>query len=277
MRCMSFVAMELFMATLVTQINEHNRVLIDALALSMGPMLTLRDMPASEAAWTLFESEADFALASPLLYGQRESDMTLLGGACVSAVGATGEWLLHFNSGLHSIETVGYFGERGMSTMLAEIVLKEKFGMAPRLLQVSGEAQQALASVDALLTTDDLQRTGFDSPSHIDIIDEWFDMTQLPLVRELFIGWETRMDAVIDAAVRSAGELVDAEALHAVEVMMEQRDTLLETEAIPAHFRYRITEDALEGLEAFLQMAFFHGLHRDIPDIVFWKDEEGEA
>ncbi|MFZ1730325.1 MAG: MqnA/MqnD/SBP family protein [Bacteroidota bacterium] len=262
------------MSILVTQYHDHSRALIDALALAMGPTLEPRDLPASEVAWALFESEADLALASPLLYGQRESDMTLLGGACVAAVGATGEWLLHFNSGLHSIQTVGFFGERGMPTMLAEIVLKEKFGMAPKLLQVGGDAQQALATVDALLTTDDLQRSGLDSPAHIDVIDEWFDMTQLPLVREIFIGWKTRMDASIDAAIRSAGDLVDTEALHAVEVLMEDRNTLLETEAVPSHFRYRLTEDAIEGLEAFLQMAFFHGLHRDIPDVVFWAEED---
>ncbi len=265
------------MASLVTQKHEYNQSLLDALQQAMGPTLDLRDLPASETAWTLLESEADLALASPLLYGQREGDMTILGGACVAAVGATGEWLLHFHEGLRSIDTVGYYGERGMHTIVAEIILKEKYGMQPRLLQVKAGAEEAMASVDALLTTDDTQRAGFSSPSHIDVIDEWFDMTQLPLVREIILGWESRMDAAIDTAVRTAGEVVDTEALHQLDLKMQGRNAATETEALPGHFRYRFTEDAVEGLQVFFQMAFFHGLHRDIPDFAFWTEEEEEA
>ncbi len=260
------------MASLVTHYHDYNRPLLDALAERMGPALDLRDMPAVDTAWTLLASEADLGLVTPLLLGQRESDMAILGGACVAAVGATGEWLLYFREGLRSIETVGYFGERGIHTIVAEIVLKEKFGLRPRMLRVKGDATQALASVDALLTIDAEQRGGLVSPSHIDLIDEWFDMTQLPLVREVLLVWETRMQDAIDAAVRGAGELVDDEALHALDLKMQGRNAATETEALPGHYRYRFTEDAVEGLRAFFQMAFFHGLHRDIPDIMFWTE-----
>ncbi|MBE0644089.1 MAG: hypothetical protein IH600_08415 [Bacteroidetes bacterium] len=264
------------MPSFVTQTHEYNRALLDAIAQAMGPTLDLRDLPPSETAWTLLESEADMALASPLLYGQREGDMAILGGACVAAVGATGEWLLHFHEGLQSIETVGFYGERGLHTIVAEIVLKEKYGMKPRLLQVHGPAEEAMSLVDALLTTEGEQRSGFTSSSHIDVIDEWFDMTQLPLVREIVIGWEARMDAAIDAAVRQAGDAIDTEALHVLDMKMQGRNAATETETLPGHFRYRFTEEAVEGLQVFFQMAFFHGLHRDIPDFAFWVEgEEG--
>ena len=267
------------MATIVARYHDHNRRLLEELQLAAGPVLTMEDLTASEASWSLAESMTDLALVSPLFFGKRESDVALMGGACVAAVGATGEWLLHFHRGLRSIGTVGYFGERGMATILAEIILKEKYGMHPRLQQLPTPADAAASralfdSVDALLTTGDAQRAHIDSPSHIDIIDEWFDMTQLPLVREVFIGWETRIDAAIDAAIRTAGEAADNEALRQLDAKMQGRGSDSELEALPAHFRYRFTEDVAEGLEEFFRLAFYYGLHRDIPDFVFWTEGE---
>lgn len=236
--------------------------------------MNIQDLPTDEATWALLESEADLGLISPLLFGKRQSDISLLGGACVAAVGATGEWRLHFREGLHSIDTLGIYGPRGMSDMLTEILLREKYGMQPRLHQVAGPAPQALAHVDAILTTNEEERAELASPSSLDIIDEWFDMTQLPLVREVFIGWERRLDATIDHAVRTAGEITDTESLRALNITMQGRGTDSETEAVPSHFRYTFNDDAVEGLRMFFQMAFFYGLHPDIPDLSFWTPEE---
>lgn len=267
------------MPTFAARYHENNRILLEELQRVSGPGLDAHDLADADASWKLQESETDLALLSPLFFGKRESDLALLGGACVAAVGATGEWLLHFHAGLRSIRTVGYFGERGMPTILAEIVLKEKYGMHPRMQPLPAPSAAVpldalLATVDALLTTSDAQRADLASPSHIDLIDEWFDMTQLPLVREVFIGWEARLNAGIDAAVRAAGERADADALQRVEEKMHDGDALDARESIPAHFRYRYTEDVVEGLQMFFQLAFFYGLHRDIPDFVFWQPEE---
>jgi predicted solute-binding protein len=266
------------MPSLVARYHEHNRRLLEELQLAAGPGMEMRDLTPTEASWTLLESETDLGLISPLLFGKRESDLALMGGACVAAVGATAEWLLHFRSGLRSIDTVGYFGDRGMPSILAEILLKEKYGMFPRMQQLpmpteALPATALLASVDAVLSTGESQRDGFESTPHLDVIDEWFDLTQLPLVLEVFIGWESRMDAAIDAAIRAAGETADAEALHSVDLLLQGRNAATEREILPGHFRYRFTEEVIEGLQAFFQMAFFHGLHRDIPGFVFWSED----
>lgn len=267
------------MPTFAARYHENNRILLEELQRVSGPGLDMHDLADSDASWKLQESETDLALLSPLFFGKRESDLALLGGACVAAVGATGEWLLHFQAGLRSIRTVGYFGERGMPTILAEIILKEKYGMHPRMQQLPAPSAATpldalLSTVDALLTTSDAQRADILSPSHIDLIDEWYDMTQLPLVREVFIGWEARLSGAIDAAIRAAGEKADTVALQTVDEKMHGGDSLNAIEAIPSHFRYRYSDDVVEGLQVFFQLAFFHGLHRDIPDLVFWEPEE---
>lgn len=267
------------MPTLAAHSTGHNRHLLDALHRVAGATLTLRDCSAGEVDHLLAESETDVALVSPLFFGKRESDLALLGGACVAAVGATNEWLLHFHRGLRDIRTIGYFGESGMEAMLAEILLREKYGMSPRLQRLPEpsnmhSAATLFGSVDALLTTHAEERAELASTSRIDLIDEWFDMTQLPLVREVFIGWESRLNPSLDAAVGAAGEYADTAALQGVEEKMHGGDPRDAVEAIPTHFRYRYTEDVIEGMQVFFHMAFAYGLHRDIPDIVFWEAEE---
>lgn len=263
------------MPTLSTQENDRNRALLAALDHEFGPALDRIELSPADSAWKLLEGEVDLALVSPLVYAKREGDLTLLAGACVAATGATGEILLQFRQGLRDISTVGIYGEPGIESMLTEVILKEKYHLNPRFFPMTREPSEALAAVDALLYpggTTVHQAEGF---ATMDMIDEWFDLTQLPFVREMLIGWESRMDAAVDAAVRRAGDGVDAEVLRTLDEEMRGRGSSEDaTASLPAHYRYRFTPDAQEGLQNFFQMAFFHGQRGDIPNFTFWSPEE---
>lgn len=265
------------MPILTAKENLRNHLLLEAIDLETGPLLERLSLSGADVEWKLLEGEADIALASPLVFAKREGDLVILAGACVAATGATGDILLQFNTGLRRIQTVGFYGEPGLETMLTEIILKEKYGMHPRFFPMQRAPREALAAVDAVLFTPDAVRQPSAGAAVIDIIDEWFDMTQLPFVREILIAWEARMDAAMDDALHRAGDAVDTHALEVVDEQMRGRGTEFGTESLPAHYRYRFTPDALEGLQSFFQMAFFHGLHRDIPNITFWtRETDGE-
>jgi len=264
------------MPILTAQEHARNRVLLDAIDVEAGPGYERLDQSRDDVEWKFLEGEADLALASPLVFAKREGDLALLAGACVAATGATDEIILQFNTGLRRIDTVGFYGEPGLETMLTEIVLKEKYGMHPRFFPMKREPGSALAAVDAMLFIpgDEHEPTG--DATALDIIDEWFDMTQMPFVREVLIGWEARMDQTIDDAMRRAGEAVDAQVLESIDEQMRGKGTETGRESIPAHYRYKFTPDAQEGLQSFFHMAFYHGLHRDIPNFTFWEPEEEE-
>jgi len=109
------------------------------------------------------------------------------------------------------------------------------------------------------------------------MFDEWFDLTQLPFLREVFVGWDARMDPAMDDAVRRAGDVVDAAVLRTLDEEMRGRGSSPDaTATLPPHYRYCFTPDAQEGLQTFFQMAFFHGLRKDIPNFRFWTPEEKE-
>lgn len=262
------------MPILVAHEHDRNRALLAAIEAEGAPALERRDLSPADVEWQLLEGEADIALASPLTFAKREADLSILSGACVAATGATGEILLQFRSGLRHIETVGFYGEPGLETMLTEVILKEKYGMHPRFFPMKRSPEQALAAVDALLFIPGRDEHPGESAQHIDIIDEWFDMTQLPFIREVLVAWKARMDDTIDESMRRAGEDMDAGMLEAVDEQMHGRGSETGRESLPAHYRYRFTPDAQEGLQTFFHMAFYHGLHRDIPHFAFWTPEE---
>lgn len=262
------------MPILTAQEHARNRDLLAAIDAEAGPGYERLDQSPDDVAWKFLEGEADLALASPLVFAKREGDLAMLSGACVAAAGATDEIILQFNTGLRRIDTVGYYGEPGLETMLTEIILKEKYGMHPRFFPMKREPGSALAAVDAVLFIPGPQQRQGGSATALDMIDEWFDLTQLPFVREVLIGWEARMDQQTDDAMRRAGEAVDAQVLETIDEQMRGKGTQTGRESIPAHYRYRFTPDAQEGLQSFFHMAFYHALHRDIPNFSFWKPEE---
>ena len=262
------------MPILTAQEHARNRDLLTAIDAEAGGAYERLDEAPDEVEWKFLEGEADLALTSPLVYAKREGDLALLSGPCVAATGATDEIILQFNTGLRRIDTVGYYGEPGLETMLTEIILKEKYGMHARFFPMKREPDSALAAVDAVLFVPGQSQRPDGTSTALDMIDEWFDMTQLPFVREVLIGWEARMDRTIDDAMRRAGQAVDAQALESIDEQMRGKGTETGRESIPAHYRYQFTPDAQEGLQSFFHMAFYHGLHRDIPNFTFWEPEK---
>ncbi len=260
------------MRSLVYHKQDRNDGLVAAVLQAGEGAISATDEPADRIEWLLLEHQADIALTSPLLFGKREGDLVLLPGACLTAGGSTNDVQLYFREGLRSIETLGYYGAPGIDTMLAQIVLKEKYGMKPRLQPVTQLHIDALTTVDALVRTSTEPGYLFPPDAGLDLIDEWFDMTQLPFVREVFLGWEASVDAAAAAAIEQAGELLDDESLRELERAMETSEFSVATSAIPPHYRYKFTDDAHEGLRMFFQLAFFHGLHRDIPDFRIWEE-----
>ncbi len=259
------------MTSLVYHRSHRNSNLAAEVQLAGEGSIALVDEQPARVDWMLLEHQAEAALASPLLYGKREGDLVLLPGACLTASSATGDVFMHFREGLKTIATLGYYDEPDIDTMLAQVILKEKYGMAPRLVKVTQAAEVALTTVDALLLARNEDDPAAPPQSGIDLYDEWFDMTQLPFVREVFLAWDTMITPELVSAIEQAGARMDEAALRALELAMELHAATLETSAIPAHYRYKFTDDADEGLRMFFQLAFFHGLHRDIPEFRIWE------
>jgi len=67
---------------------------------------------------------------------------------------------------------------------------------------LKGDWMQALDAYDAVLLSRDTSST-IDASRFavIDVIDEWYDLTLLPFVRELFLGWNDKIESGHEALV----------------------------------------------------------------------------
>lgn len=263
------------MPTILYSPRRWNAALIHALterAVEAGT--TVESGNAADAEWRLLEDQADAALISPIAFALRTAELRLLPGACVCCLGSTGDVQLRFRPGLDEIGSVGYAGEEDIDVLLARLVLIEKYGQKPVFRQVPAVGDGVPDGLDAVLLRD--AATAADT---LDVVGEWFDLTELPYVREVLGLQRMRggsgVGALLDELSRAAGAAADQQALAAVEHLLldgEVREG--QTDIIPPHHRFLFDDDAAEGLSAFFRLAFYHGLHRDIPVITLWGADD---
>jgi predicted solute-binding protein len=263
------------MLTLALSPEGFNAPLIEAIASHLGESVLMRSYQrAFDAEWQLREGECDLALVSPLVFAYQQADFSFVPDAAIAAVSATGDLLLVFKPGLHHFETLAVRAADGIDAMLAQIILREKFHMHPRSILYKDSPEQALESCDAVLVRvhddDGFLATHVES---IDLIDEWFDMVQLPLLRQVFIGWDRRLIPDVCDRLAAACAEVDARSIDSLREQLKDGFAADSLHAIPGHYRYFLDDEAIEGLNRFFQLAYFHGLHRDIPAFKIWAPE----
>lgn len=224
----------------------YARPLADALAHSPG-IRTQVDVPA-RLALGLRDRSLRGALLTPIDYARDSSAYLVAPGAVVASHGPSGPVTLQFRHGLRSVATIAVDPSSANEIVLARIVLAEEFGSFPSIVPVQGSVAAMLARADAAL----LVGGGHDAVSgaQLDLIEAWAEMTGLPFCFGLWCrsrGMMTQPDIdAVRAAHRRAQELAD------------QSD---------AAFQYLPTDDTVEGLRAFLQYAFYHGVLPDVPDV----------
>jgi predicted solute-binding protein len=246
--------------------RRYEARLLEALREAAGDSVRIEMLPTEEeVAWRLREGECDAALVSPLVYAADQSEYILLPGGCVAAVSATDDLLLTFNPGLHHFGTVGAVGVAAADRMLCEIVLREKYGMSPEFRDAQGSVDEVLAWADAVLEAREAAKQSSAIENTLDVIDEWFDMTQLPYVRSVIAARESAVTDSLAKIVETAGTRADLEVLEYLKSRLEEQFSPDERHVLPGHYRYVFDDAAREGLNEFFRLAFFYGLHRDVP------------
>ncbi len=269
---MSFVLIGCRMALLLLTRDMQSILLAETLAFEAESAgIQTLNLPEEEVAVRFGDHESDLALINPLVYARNQSECSILSGAAISSVGPTGEILLYFNEGLHHFETVGCEDVSSLEAMLAAVILRERYNMTPKFGEFHGTVDEGLQRFDAVVFVRNTESETVNDVHVIDLVDEWYDMTQLPFVRSLLIGWTHRVSERMDAHVRSAGQSADSRALRALEESMKGTMTPDALHSIPGHWRFLFDEDAQEGLNQFFRYAFYYGLHRDIPLLNIWK------
>jgi len=219
------------------------------------------------------------AFLSPIDYARHGADYLIVPGACVASSGQTNTVKLYIKPSVRRIDRIAVDVRVTSEIILAKILLAEKFpNLTPdaRKLQfvpMITNRDEMLRKADAALVVNfHPVHSEAGEPFSLDLADEWSDLTGFPYVHGFWVGHD------------------EPESYHAAEVLTKSKDLgitrleqisrsisgerhlgLEDCKQYLAGFRYELGEEELQGLSEYIQIAFYHGVLPDVPDLNFFE------
>ena len=246
-----------------------------------SPFEPVTDIPAKNALKLSERSEEiRGAFLSPIDYARHGAEYCIVPDICIASSSPSGTIQLVLKSHLHDIERVAIDVRFTSEIILAKIILSEKFRNQPthpqlQFLPMNPDVDAMLAKADAALIVQDhpqvIERAGSFT---LDLVEEWIDLTGLPYIHGFWVGREgelSELEAQALLAAKKDGTRLKSQI--AQTVAHQQNSSLTALTQYIESFSYDFGETEKEGLEEFMQYAFFHGVIPDVPDIVFFDIE----
>ncbi|MDI6766430.1 MAG: hypothetical protein QME52_06370 [Bacteroidota bacterium] len=212
--------------------------------------------------------ELDGAFLSPIDYARDYSKYRIVPDVAAISVGESNSVLLCFKENTRQIKTLAFEPSSSSEIVLASIILAEKYNIKTQLIPVAASIDQAMMQADAYLvpqeslTTGDTAHRIKERTLKIDLVDEWFDITELPFVHGF---WAARENALTPDEMKFLIEC----GKHGTDNLEKIMESNLSEQLI--HFRYNLDEEAKISLTEFFRMAYYHGILQDIPEVKFFS------
>lgn len=187
-------------------------------------------------------------------------EMEIVPGVGISCEGAVRSILLFSRVPWKQIKTLAVDASSRTSVELARVILRERFGVEPRITRQQPVLEEMLSHSDAALVIGDpALRIGPEASGYewLDLGAEWFELTRLPFV---FAAWAGKPGLAIDDLAKITmdsysfggarlGEIVDCQ--HAIRGISKE----LAHRYLTRHIRFVIGRAEQRGLEAFIELA----------------------
>ena len=237
--------------------------------------IDLRIDLSSRNALRLKSGELDLALLSPIDYARNSSEYLILPEICISSRGGNRTVLLYFREGLKRIKTVA--ADIGLTSelVLTKIILTEKYDTNPEFIPMVADVTAMLTKADgALVIGGPSAPVSNESVRALDLVDEWYDLTELPYVHSLWLG---RRNAILPADLSILKKSLEEGLRHlkeiAASVAEEEQAEPRDSESYLGSFNFQLNNEAVEALAEFNRFAFYYGLIGEVPDIKLFPGE----
>ncbi|NKB68190.1 MAG: hypothetical protein GKR89_14105 [Candidatus Latescibacteria bacterium] len=174
---------------------------------------------------------------------------------------------------LHQVERIALDTSSRTSVALLAILLREKFGLNPELVEAPPDLDAMLELADAALLIGDPVFAQLDRDlESLDLGQEWTTMTNLPFV---FAFWAGRSQALAPPQIRALQQARD-QGLPQVPAIAQTYSRQhggpaeLYERYLTQHIRFGLDEAAQTGLRLFYQLAHRHGLIDAVPTLRFY-------
>jgi chorismate dehydratase len=219
----------------------------------------------SQLAGRLRRQSLDVALVSTIELG-RIPGLTVLSGLCIGSLGPVRSVLLVSRVPVDRIGTLALDPASRTSNALAEILLRERYGVAPAAHELAGTMEEALADHDAVLRIGDAAL--FSHPpagaTVTDLGESWTEWTSLPFVYAVWVAREGVLDQELCEAFHASARL----GREAVDVLAEgTSDPELARRYLTENIRYGLGAKELAGLRRFLELAAARALLPRVPEV----------
>ncbi|MBW7886867.1 MAG: hypothetical protein H3C35_00725 [Bacteroidetes bacterium] len=208
------------------------------------------------------------ALMNPISFAQYSSDLLVYPSASVSSFGMSGAIRLYFRAGMKNISTLAVNITSAAEVVLARIILEEKYDAAPSIVPVAGDLDAMLQKADAALLIDAQAAFSDSDYPFVDLVDEWYDVSELPYVHAVFTG---RQNDYSENLHKQLMEVENEAGLRLSFVIKELSKNNSHTEDsysnYLSHFSYQFSDEVLQSLEEYFRLAYYHGILDDIPEI----------
>jgi chorismate dehydratase len=216
----------------------------------------------------ILSNECDAAFVAPMEYAVNSSDLVIVPHVGVAASGFSDTIRLYLRDDVKAIRTMAVGTVTTTDVVLARLILGEKYDSVPAILPMAGTVEAMLAKADcALLSGDPLQSVSSPRP-FIDLVDEWTDITELPFVHTLCVAKNGSLPKGLSDLLISSVQAGRIELTSVAEDLAASR--ALSGEYIAqflSRFSYGFDDISRQSLEAFMEMAFLHGILPDVPEI----------
>jgi len=227
-----------------------------------------RHVGTAELAVKLRQRKLDGAFLSPIDYAKNYSMYRIVPSIGIVSQGGVGAVDLVFNESLRAIQTLAVDASASSEIVLANLILREKYDLAPQIVPMSDSLDRSLEKADAVLLVADAARNVSEKSCRIDLVGEWNDMTGLPYVHGF---WVEREDSLAPSEMKLL--LQSAEY---VPTYLRQELPRTDLDYLE-RFEYRLSDEAISSLTEVFRMAYYYGILKDIPEVKFHSFDGGKS
>lgn len=225
---------------------------------------------------------AGCAFLSPIDYARYGAEYCIVPTVAVSSSQPTDTIELYVKPDIRNIKTMAVDIRITSEIILAKIILTEKYPYSQndeanlQIVPMMPNLDAMLSKADAALLvnfapTTERQRDVF----KLDLIEEWYDLTDLPYVHGFWVGRQDEMliadvQRLIHAKKNGVALLEEVAAQAAKERGFSAESA---TQYLSA-FSYDFTEQQSESLQELMSYAYYFGVLPDIPEINFFDVED---
>ena len=233
-----------------------------------------KDVP-SVCAERLLQGEVELGLVPSIEYARSKGAWKIVPNLAIASNGPVASVALFFNQDIKRIEKVALDTSSRTSVALLKILLLEKFEIEPEFVVMPPNLVEMLKRADAALVIGDRAlQYQTERPNHLDLGEEWTDMTGLPFVYAFWAGHDLSLTGeeveILQKSYEIGGQNI--EKISREYAVGKPQDWIFYRDYLTQNIVYKFSEDEKEGLMEFYHYAFYLGLIEHIPELHFYED-----